>query len=350
MKIEIDNHKLMYHPDRVAEWKEKGDCFPIYVEIGPTNKCNHRCMFCALDYLKHGGIDINSEVLSTNLEDMALYGVKSVMFAGEGEPLLHKDISNFIKIAKTKGMDVSLTTNGVVFDKTKAENIMPYLSWIRFSLDAGTKETYSLIHGTKEEDFDIVLKNIEYATRLKKENEYQTVIGVQALLTNKSLNELCGLANILKNLGVDNLQVKPYSHHPLSKNDLSFNYNEAEKIRPEIESISNKNFQIIYRTDTIRRLQEERDYDICHGLPFFSLIDSSGEVIPCNLFYNNKEFSYGNINEKKFSEIWEGDKRKDIIKKINKIGVEDCRKGCRLDVINRYLERLKNPHPHDNFI
>ena len=42
---EVDNHKLMYHPERVTEWRERKDCYPIYVEIGPTNACNHRCIF-----------------------------------------------------------------------------------------------------------------------------------------------------------------------------------------------------------------------------------------------------------------------------------------------------------------
>jgi MoaA/NifB/PqqE/SkfB family radical SAM enzyme len=350
VKIEIDNHKLMYHPERVAKWMEKGDCPPIYVEIGPTNRCNHRCMFCALDWLEHGGRDIKSEVLLENLEDMAKFGVKSIMFAGEGEPFLHKDLSLFVKTAKKNKMDVSITSNGAVFNKEKAEKTIPYLSWIRFSIDAGTPETYAQIHGTRKEDFNRVLENIKYATELKRKNDYEVTIGVQALLTNKSISELICLAKIAKNLGVDNLQIKPYSHHPASKNDLSFNYEESEKIRPELEKLSDQKFQIIYRTNTINRLCEERGYRECHGLPFFSLIDSLGNVIPCNLFYNNPEFIYGNINQKLFSEIWKSERRQDILKKVKGEGIEECRKGCRLDVINRYLERVINPNPHDNFI
>lgn len=158
------------------------------------------------------------------------------------------------------------------------------------------------------------------------------------------------MANTVKKIGADNLQIKPYSHHPASKNDLSFDYNEAEKLRKNIESLNDKKFQIVYRTQTIKRLSQERTYEECHGLSFFTLIDSRGNVVPCNLFYNNQEFTYGNLYEKNFSDIWTGEKRKEVIRKIKKKGVDDCRAGCRLDVGNRYLERLKNPHPHDNFI
>jgi GTP 3',8-cyclase len=88
----------------------------------------------------------------------------------------------------------------------------------------------------------------------------------------------------------------------------------------------------------------------CHGLPFFTLIDAKGNVLPCGLFYDQNEFTYGNLHENSFSEIWKGNKRKEVIKRIKEKGIETCRKGCRLDVINRYLDRLKFPELHDNFI
>jgi len=85
-------------------------------------------------------------------------------------------------------------------------------------------------------------------------------------------------------------------------------------------------------------------------LPFFTLIDAKGNVIPCNLFYNLPEFYYGNLNEKSFSEIWKSEQRKKVIEKIKETKLSSCRAGCRLDPANKYLKQLKNPHPHVNFI
>ena len=86
------------------------------------------------------------------------------------------------------------------------------------------------------------------------------------------------------------------------------------------------------------------------GFPFYALIEANGNIIPCNLYHSRSEFAYGNLYHETFSEIWQSKKRHYIIDKIKEIGIETCRKGCRLDPANRYLSELKNPHPHVNFI
>ena len=346
----VDSHKLMLHPERVGEWNQKGDCYPIYIEIGPTNVCNHKCIFCALDFLECGGDFIDSNILISNLRYMAEKGLKSVMFAGEGEPLLHKNIITFVEKAKEFGLDISITTNGVLFNQEKIERILPHLSWIRFSIDAGTPEGYSQIHGTEEKDFEIILDNLKKAVDYKRKHNLKTTIGTQFLAIPNNLNQIIPLAQKLKEIGVDNLQIKPYSHHPQSKNDFVVNQEGYNNLKAKLMQFDSEDFRILFREATAQRIQEGIIYPECYGLPFFALIDAKGNIMPCNLFYNNPEFTYGNLNNQSFAEIWEGEKRKKVIEKIKQKGIHECRKGCRLDVINRYLHRIKNPNLHDNFI
>ena len=349
--IEVDNHKLMYHPERVSEWLRKGDCAPIYVEIGLTDYCNQKCVFCALDFLSHGKNFIAKDVMTSALEDMASSGVKSIMFAGEGEPLLHKNIGLFTQTAKKYGIDSSITTNGVLFSEKKIEQCLPNLSWIRFSIDSGTPENYAMIHGTRAKDFPRLIKNIENTVRFKTKNKLETTIGTQFLAIYQNIDEAVKLARILRDVGVDNLQIKPYSHHPKSSHqDLSVDSTQYNEIGEQLKEFSSDNFKITFREATSKRIEEGVSYPKCYGLPFITLIDSKANIIPCNLFYGKEKFTYGNLYEQSFSNIWEGDARRRVLERIDKLGTANCRKGCRPDPDNRYLHRLKNPEPHDNFI
>jgi GTP 3',8-cyclase len=350
MKVEVDNHKLMFHPQRVSEWLQNGDCFPVYVEIGPTNRCNHRCIFCALDYREHTRNDIDPTVMIDTLKEMAKCGVKSVMFAGEGEPLLHKNISDFIETAKTSGMDVALSTNGVMFSEEILKKTLPYLSWVRYSLDAGTMETHRVVHGAGSNDFNKIIKNIRKAVKIRNENGYNVTLGVQMLIIPDNIREIIPFIKLIRDAGADNVQLKPYSHHPLSNNQFFVDHAEINNIEQEILSYNSDTFQVIYRKMTLQRLHDPKQYQECLGLPFYALIESDGSVIPCNLYYNNKSFTYGNLYKESFSEILKGSNRKKILGNLRKNGVTHCREGCRLDAVNRYLYSLKNPHPHVNFI
>jgi len=346
---DIDNHKLMYHPKRVSEWIEKGDCFPVYVEIGITNICNHNCIFCGLDWAR-GANTLKTSVLLENLKDMAENGVKSVCFSGAGEPLLHKDFSLLVRKTKEFGIDVSFSTNTVLFNEQKALETLPYTSWIRFSVDAATSPTHSKIHGTTDSDFQRIINNLRNAVEIKKQNNYKTTLGVQFLLLEENSHELFKIAKICKDLGVDNLQIKPYSQNPNSINKMNINYDKYLNLKDKLAGFNSDNFKVFFRLNRIGSVIGEQDYELCHGLPFFAIINEKGNVIPCHMYYDLDDYSYGNINEKKFSEIWKSEKRKEIIEQLTKKGIKECKKGCRLDIINKYLHRLKNPHPHENFI
>ena len=96
---------------------------------------------------------------------------------------------------------------------------------------------------------------------------------------------------------------------------------------------------------------KEKSYKRCLGTPFWAYLSSDGEVYPCNTFYNIKKFSFGNIKEKSFTEIWNGQKRKKVLEYLeSKMDAKKCRELCRLDEINAYLWRLKHPGKHENFI
>jgi len=352
--IRIDSHKLMFHVDRVNKWLKGEKFFPIYVEVGASGACNHRCIFCALEYLGYKARYIDTQIFKKRVEEMAKGGVKSMMYAGEGEPLLHKDIEELIGYTKGCGIDVAVTTNGVLINNRISRESLKALSWIRVSLNAGTRDTYALVHGTQADDFDKVLHNLEQAVSTKKRYHYGCTIGVQLLMIPENYREAEQLANILKEIGVDYFTIKPFSKHPLSSHSLNkdFDYKQMLSFQESLNKLSSSDFRVLFRDHTMMKLTDkERGYNCCFGLPFWAYISSDAGVWACSAFLGKEEFFYGNLYEETFSQIWEGERRRSVLEMVDhELDVSKCREVCRLDEINRYLWELKNPHPHVNFI
>lgn len=348
---DADTHKLSFHPKRILEWLETGSCYPIHAELGITNRCNHKCVFCTLDWAHHGGTDINTDVMIKTLEEMSRNGLKSIYLAGEGEPTLHKGLPDILSAAKSMGIKSAMSTNGAKMTEELSRNILPNLSWIRYSVDAATPDTYAKIHGVNEKEFEKVMNNIALSASIKKELGLNVEIGVQTLFMPETAQEVELLCKIVKPMGVDNFQVKPAHNHPGSSYKPGIYDFSRDAIQDRLAEMQTDEFTVVVRVKSAERLTEKRNYTECHGFHFYALIDAHGDVVPCNIFYGKEEYTYGNINEQSFDSIWNGDRRKEIIEKIAKDN--HCMCGnyrCRFDVMNRYLERVKNPEVNDVFI
>ncbi len=118
-KYKIDVHKSNYHLSRVTRWFNGETIYPIYTEFSPSGMCNHRCTFCALDFMDYKRKFLDTDCMLKRLAEMGGLGLKSVMFGGKGEPLLHKDIALLTKTTKDPAIDTAFTTNGVFLDEEK---------------------------------------------------------------------------------------------------------------------------------------------------------------------------------------------------------------------------------------
>jgi GTP 3',8-cyclase len=350
----IDSHKLHFHVEQVSDWKKGKDVYPIYMEISPSGACNHRCVFCALDYMGYQKRYLDIDVLKVLLSELGQLGLKSIMFGGEGEPFLHRHMKEIIVHAKGSGIDVAVTTNGVLMHPSIAEEVMPHTEWIKVSIGAATPGTYSKIHRTKASDFDKVIANMAAAVEIRKKHGYACTLGMQILLLPENSREVIALAELARSIDIDYLVVKPYSQHTHSKTDCysEVRYGQYQHFCEELSKFNNDNFQVIFREHTMEKWdQGKKDYQVCLAQPFWSYIDAGGGVWGCSAHLSDERFYYGNIYEKAFGEIWKSEKRKKSLKWIaNEFSVNDCRVNCRMDEINRYLWQLKNPPSHVNFI
>lgn len=353
-KYKIDSHKLIYHPERVNEWLQEKAIYPIYMEISLAGACNHRCTYCGLDFMEYKPRYLDIPLLKERLTELGQLGLKSIMYAGEGEPFLHKDITDIINHTKASGIDVAVTTNGVLFKKDIVDKILEDAEWIKVGIDGATPDTYAKIHNCSTDDFKKVIENIRYAVELKRGRGYKCTIGMQMLLLPENADEAIKLAALAKDIGVDYLVIKPYSQHTQSKTTRysSIKYSDYNYLKPELEKFNTDYFSVIYRIYTMQKWDSSKHaYKNCLALPFWSYIDAGGNVWGCSVYLGDERFLYGNIYEKSFKRIWQGKKRsKSLSWSEKELDASACRVNCRLDEANRYLWELENPIEHVNFI
>jgi GTP 3',8-cyclase len=353
-KFRIDSHKLTYHVPRVNAWLEGKHIYPLYVEISPAGACNHRCIFCAYDFAGYKPNFLDTAMLKKRLGEMASLGVKSILYSGEGEPFLHKDIAAIIRHTAKAGIDAAVASNGVLFDRGMADLVLGSLSWIKISMNAGTKKTYAAIHRAPADDFDRVLKNLAYAAKLKRRMKYKCTLGIQILLLPENSGEIVMLAGKAKDIGVDYLVVKPYSQHPLSitRKYKDIKYEHHLKLADKLRGLNDKKFEVIFRSSAMKKWDEGvHPYKHCYALSFWAHIDSAGNVWGCPMYLGDKRFICGNIYKSTFRRAWQSAQCRNLVDLAqNKLDISACRVNCRMDEVNRYLWELKNPPAHVNFI
>ncbi|MDD2367014.1 MAG: radical SAM protein [Desulfuromonadaceae bacterium] len=353
-KNRIDSHKLMFHPKRVASWLNGEQIYPVYMEISPTGACNHRCTFCALDYREYQPHFLPTRILKERLSELGRLGVKSIMYGGEGEPLLHRDLDEMVLHTKACGIDVALTTNAVLLTPERAGKIIPHTSWIKASINAGTPETYSAVHRTKADDFNRALENLAAAADLSKKSVGGCVIGAQIILLPENADEVEKLAVLVRDAGLSYLVVKPYSQHLMSKTDCyrDIDYSPYLELQNRLKQYERDDFTVIFRMNTIKKMhRSQRGYEHCQALPFWSYIDAEGFVWGCSAYLGDERFRFGSILEDSFEKIWNGECRKRSMDFVSKeLDTEGCRMNCRMDEINLYLWELTHPSEHVNFI
>lgn len=352
-KYRIDSHKLHYHPHRVAQWlkadgwDEAKKVYPIYWEITTAANCSHRCHFCSVDSIAYPDIAIDPELLGDRMREAAALGVKSVMFAGTGEPLVHRQINDIVEYATSAGLDAAFTTNGVALNRL---HTIDKCSWVKISLNAGTQATYAKVHGTKERDWTRVWRNIAEAVQRKG----KCTLGVQCVVLPDNWREMHYLAKMAKEYGVDYLVLKPYSAGTFQAHDpIKTNYAEWDEFLSTVAPVHDSDtFKVIYRTDSMRQEMEgAHHYDRCRATPFFwTYTMADGRMFSCSAHLLDERFCVGNINTQSFQEIWEGEGRRKNWEMMRKFDISACRLNCRMDKQNRYLHEVGNGISHQNFI
>ena len=137
---------------------------PRQIQIETTNVCNHRCGFCAYTEMVRTHAVMDPALFKRLVTEAYELGAREIgLFAG-AEPLTCKSLEEYIVHCRTLGFEyMYISTNGALGDEKRFKSLLDAgLSSIKFSVNAGTRETYKRVHGRDE--FDKVIRNLRFVS------------------------------------------------------------------------------------------------------------------------------------------------------------------------------------------
>lgn len=149
------------------------------LRISLTDRCNMRCRYCmprehfdSHQFLSKSEI-LSYEELAFIVESLVPLGLQKIRLTG-GEPLLRRDICEFIKMLP-QGLDLAMTTNGLLLEKFAKKLAASGLKRVTVSLDALDVETFQAMGDTNATP-ETVLRGIEAARMAGLKVKINTVI------------------------------------------------------------------------------------------------------------------------------------------------------------------------------
>jgi len=120
-------------PSHLLQFSE--DKKPVVV-WNVTRACNLKCIHCYARAVERGDeSEIDHEKGLALIDDLALFGVPVILFSG-GEPLMRPDLVGLARHAVDKGMRAVVSTNGTLITRQKARELKQIgLSYVGVSLD-----------------------------------------------------------------------------------------------------------------------------------------------------------------------------------------------------------------------
>ncbi len=151
---------------------------PVLANYYLTYRCNARCWFC--DIWERPSPYATPEAVKRNLTDLRRLGVRVVDFTG-GEPLLHRQLPQFLRWAKELGFITTVTTNTLLYPKTAAD-LQGLIDMLHFSLDSPDEEAHNRSRGVA--CFSFFEKSLDIARRLGERPD------ILFTVTSKNIHEI----------------------------------------------------------------------------------------------------------------------------------------------------------------
>jgi MoaA/NifB/PqqE/SkfB family radical SAM enzyme len=172
-----------------------------WVQIEVTTHCNASCIYCP--HTLAGERWQNGHFPLTLFQDLlpSLNHTNLLFLQGWGEPLLHPDLFEMVRLWKNRQKMVGFTTNGLLLNKENIHTIVDLqVDILGISFAGTTPSTHNRIR--KGTDFDTVVAALEYLQRIKAEKQTtKPAVHLAYVMLTSNFDELKRITRLAKQVG-----------------------------------------------------------------------------------------------------------------------------------------------------
>ena len=121
---------------------------PTVMFVRLSENCNAGCFMCYFAH-QHGLYNITDEQFDSLIQYMNDKGTYNLIRFTGGEPLLHKNIINYIKKSHDAGYQTSIITNGYLLPNYGQKLVDAGLDQVIISIDGSKPEIHDKLRGLK---------------------------------------------------------------------------------------------------------------------------------------------------------------------------------------------------------
>ncbi len=268
-----------------------------FASVVATYRCNAKCHMCnTWQHPTRPEDEISPEVMSR------LPFIPTINLTG-GEPFLREDVEDVIGVLAERSKRLVVSTNGFWTDRIlEVAKKHPKLG-VRISLE-GLPEANDELRGTRN-GFDRGLRTLINLKRMGLKD-----IGFAITLSDRNALDLMELYHLSRQLGVEFATAAVHNSYYFHKHDNVME--KTGKLTAELDKLIDELLKSRRPKDWFRAYFNRGLQQFILGNPrllpcrmgwqsFF--LDPLGEIRPCNVL----EASMGNLKEKNFDEIWNGE-------------------------------------------
>ena len=315
--------------------------FPKIISFTITNDCNLRCKMCG-QWSEEGYIRNDKQILKNGLtlkdwkrlvDELAEHNFSSLLIRG-GEPFLFPEIIELLEYINSKGMFISIDTNGTLLKKYAADLLRIGNIHITVSID-GPRDIHDAVRGVKG-CFKKIEEGLILLSELEKKSENKISKSICFTISPYSVGGLGKMPDVARRLSVNTIVIVPYYYFPARlgrtyETELKKHFNcKAFSWHGFHHENSGVNFNVFkeefktYKTslDEIYNYPylplSEEEYKIwfentttpvghisCSNVEKLLDIQPTGEANFCVDF---PDYSIGNVFESTMEEIWNSEK------------------------------------------